>query len=454
MTMLKHIGRQWFLKSWYIFFLSTFITGRLLYEDFESFGKRLQYGLSLDNQHIVMIGDSMMRYQYLALAYLVHSHSVFTPENQPMVLVEQLFDSWLDFHKYTNKVLYPNEYCDCYRVDIQESEQCYENRYYHDPVRNISLSFLLYFGDGDEPIHFFRGHWQPGDAEGNNHFHAPDNTSQPYKWQYKHVDELISNIAAKLNPKPTTLVLNAGHWVNNYLDVTHREKVINTSLQLFDRVIWKTTSGRRNEWWAGSPADAVMCAMDKVECLNLSWTLLLRTADYVDYFHYQAGVYTDINIQFLRQLSTGHAIRYTPLPKELIYSIVEVPHEGSLIHYIVDNHGILRKFTMPARTADSAQQPCILELQSRHIVKRTAAETKRNVGGDNIPDICAYLKQQEIHNGDIVRGEGKSVYLIEDGKRREFNSFNAFVSRGYDFDNVRGVDYYTMAAFQDGEPLL
>lgn len=455
---LHNIFRAWLLLLWY-----KIATGRLLFDDFETYEEKSHYGRLLNNQHIVFIGDSLMRYQYLDVVYLIHKNAMILPEQEPKIVEEKSHHSWLEFHQFTNKLFAPNEYCDCFRLDNIIAQKCYENRYYHNAARNISISFFLYLGD-ENPT---RGQYLPGDAEGNDHFKAPDVELVPPKWEYASIADVISNIAAKLLPKPSTLVLNAGHWPHYYMNETHRTRVIHTAHEHFSRVIWKTTSGH-NALWKGDPVDPIMCAMENVECLDLSWTLYLQMNSYIDYHHFKTPVYNDITMQLAKQISTGHSVRHAPLQKHLHYSVLEVSHKDSTLHYMVDPLGLLRKFTMPSlptrpttiyaesnvQTQAQQQLPCIQELIKRPVVRFGTAEIKTCIAGEDISNICTYLKQ-EIHEGDLMRiDNSKSVFLIENGKRREFNSFQAFVSRGYDFDNVKVVNIYDGEAFPSGSPLV
>ena len=79
----------------------------------------------LKNRHIVFIGDSMMRYQYIDFVYfLKHGNHVHDSEkNNP--IFANTWASWFDFHKGVNKLLSPYEHCDCFKGS---SEHTFENR--------------------------------------------------------------------------------------------------------------------------------------------------------------------------------------------------------------------------------------------------------------------------------------------------------------------------------------
>lgn len=73
-----------------------------------------------------------------------------------------------------------------------------------------------------------------------------------------------------------------------------------------------------------------------------------------------------------------------------------------------------------------------LHLMLHNAIHRTAAAPlmfQESSGG--------YFYGPALSEGDLVRGRGaRDVYLLQNGKRFPFNSLSAFVSRGYDFDNV------------------
>ena len=96
----------------------------------------LLYNKHMDNQHFVLMGDSLMRYQYISLAYLIHNNKVVNPAELPNILLEKTFGGWEPFFAGTHSTLSPNEYCDC-------SSFGYEHRYYYNPTRNISISFIM-----------------------------------------------------------------------------------------------------------------------------------------------------------------------------------------------------------------------------------------------------------------------------------------------------------------------
>ncbi len=97
---------------------------------------------SLKNQHLVMIGDSLSRYQYISLTYtLRHRHPV-SREMSPNPVEGHSWGNWGEFFKFSNGMLKPYEItCDCLH---HYPDYEYDNRHYHDPILNITVSHLCY----------------------------------------------------------------------------------------------------------------------------------------------------------------------------------------------------------------------------------------------------------------------------------------------------------------------
>lgn len=114
----------------------------------------LRARLLLRNKHIVMIGDSLMRYQYLSLIGFLFSSSWDFTSSYPSLENEQDWPSWRDFFfsgMFRFGACY--EIVDAFRNerDIKADGKFKENRYYFDPVHNISISFFGFF-PGASPL--------------------------------------------------------------------------------------------------------------------------------------------------------------------------------------------------------------------------------------------------------------------------------------------------------------
>ena len=122
------------------------------------------------NTSMLFMGDSTMRYQFLALAYaLIHGRLWVKDKPDQSLVNERTFRPpgvnstspsaihWGNFFNFTNTVLAPYGHCDCYRG--AHSDKTYENRFVELPL-NISLAFYWHGVHGD-----LHSHWRPGDGD-------------------------------------------------------------------------------------------------------------------------------------------------------------------------------------------------------------------------------------------------------------------------------------------------
>lgn len=252
-----------------------------------------QFHSRMDNRHIVFVGDSVMRYQYISLAYWLHTGAF--PAHKPTMLYKNNFAELHTIYSVTNAMLYPAEYCDC---SVFGEKLIVENRFYYNEKRNISFSFYFYAGDYRK----IYGFWLAGGPNSNHKFYPPPhNTNRSEMWAAYTIHDLLTAVAPKLNPKPTVLLLNAGQWRNKYSHRAYRTSVFRVALANFDRVIWKTTNYCSDHLYADTANDEA-CKLPRVECMNMSWTQHLSDRDYMDTKHHTPEIYEDMNVQFLYQL--------------------------------------------------------------------------------------------------------------------------------------------------------
>ncbi len=71
-------------------------------------------------EHIVFVGDSVSRYQYLALVYAVHfgRPMPLSPGIEKSITNEKSFSSWQEFYAVTTHIFSPYMMCDCMRPKI------------------------------------------------------------------------------------------------------------------------------------------------------------------------------------------------------------------------------------------------------------------------------------------------------------------------------------------------
>jgi hypothetical protein len=94
---------------------------------------------------LMMIGDSLTRYQYLNLVHFVSNGNWISDPSLPNEN-EKKHPSWNEFYKVTNERLNGHEICDCFR---DGSSLTFENRYFDDG--KLRISYLQVFGR-DYPI--------------------------------------------------------------------------------------------------------------------------------------------------------------------------------------------------------------------------------------------------------------------------------------------------------------
>lgn len=102
---------------------------------------------------LVLIGDSLTRYQYLNLVNFLENGSWMTdPTNMMPSENEHTFaGGWAEFYNVTNRRLNGHEICDCYRNETFNPAEIIENRYYiHGDVK---VSYLQLFGPGQILMH-------------------------------------------------------------------------------------------------------------------------------------------------------------------------------------------------------------------------------------------------------------------------------------------------------------
>jgi hypothetical protein len=195
----------------------------------------------LSGRSIVMIGDSLMRYQYLSLIYWIeHGQWLWSeriiddpnPCREPDFFADWVTDSWLaenhlqrdstgmgpgGWTAYLVMVMRRfkgNERCDCTKSFV--AEENIENRYYYSPQHNITVTFFLkygaatikgrYFADGGPPSHLT-----------NLTYHELG--QRVHDWEFHHGDlvrQLRSGTLKTGHELPTdfTLIINQGFWAD------------------------------------------------------------------------------------------------------------------------------------------------------------------------------------------------------------------------------------------------
>jgi hypothetical protein len=286
----------------------------LLFEDGHSQFTHTEVLKKLSSKNIFMIGDSLMRYQYLALVHFLRTGKPLSSKLLPNAVEERTWNSWYDFYVGTNGALKPNEFCDCYRQQSPYDERKqFENRYYTDSAYNISVTFFMYNGAVSQ------GHWNDyGDFDS---FRSPLVGFVPPFWKLNIFQLLYNFIRTTLRRKgvPSYAIVNAGHHPHSFNDPNFRVTTRDYALASVDHLIWRTTTYARPDNGSTSSSaghndptatslqyllhDAPMCELVNVTCLSVAWTQCVDPSLYWDRLHFKASVYNKMNDELVDIIS-------------------------------------------------------------------------------------------------------------------------------------------------------
>ena len=277
---------------------------------------------------LAMMGDSMMRYQYLSLAYYLRYGEWFDPTMRENHLTNgKGFPSWNDFFNHTNTLLAPLEYCDCYRnEDVVGFENTVENRYFYNPHEDDnSLVFITAFGTS-HPVHGRllpeqvaekRRHPKPYVCASPLRAHNSSSSSSSKKnattttfvWEVADWTWVLRNHVALLDPRPTHVVLNAGWWGSDYHLAAHkrqrRELVQTIQDKLNMTFLWRKTTASRDHRIPNRKrgADQYICRENPPNsCIDTAWTKQIKDELYWDHIHMYEPVYRSLNEDLLERI--------------------------------------------------------------------------------------------------------------------------------------------------------
>ena len=267
------------------------------------------------NLHIVMIGDSLTRYQYMSFVYFLKYKKWLIPNSMDS---EQMIwhSNWHEYFRKTKELMSPEEECDCYRPGTNNSrtnksdyDVINENRYYLDRDSNTSVTYLQKYGSSLS----FKSMWNITDVH-NPHplaFDEPELPKEIYIYASKNWTEHIHNFVSKLEPKPKYFVFNEGIWLGmtlkeDELYYSRPEVRMGIIKAISDNgmiSVYKTTT--KPKGYAGLRREEYedhFCELADF-CLDLSWTEKIPDGDYKDNFHYNEPWYRFMNLQMMELLS-------------------------------------------------------------------------------------------------------------------------------------------------------
>jgi hypothetical protein len=281
---------------------------------------------------LVMLGDSVTRYQFVMLIHYLHTGHWIHDSMQPNLLREDTFGGggWTAFYNaFETYFEHDHMVCDCFRGTIWE-KQLHENQFYlNRGCLDNSVTFFAKFGGFG-----FRGYHTAADINGWFHNSTGTNNGTKllipqtvyeqgnYTWIYHTYDPFLRNVVAMLEPRPRVVVINEGLWTDtNLSDETVVRMIRDTISDLGMVSVYRTTTKRctsQGENVAGLlPHDKLCCEIFDY-CLKMDWTACAAKGDYWDSMHFLAHA----NLRFVEQLldlqgqlgNFGEQIHFTGSP--------------------------------------------------------------------------------------------------------------------------------------------
>ena len=215
--------------------------------------------------HLVFVGDSLTRYQYLSIAYKLFfgSHSVV-----PRKLVnKRLHSNWNEFYQYSTGIFGKHMFCDCYRTDSTSKSvplinklnkngiglskrvrkkvvhkeygvlnRIRENRYFHcdfevgETLIHMNLTYIQFFGDKPSS----HGRTLPEEIE----LSTIDSKLRSSKWAYGQLSDLLQLHIRLLHPSPTHIILSTGAHYHERM-MPNLEDYLKVAISITPYVYWK-----------------------------------------------------------------------------------------------------------------------------------------------------------------------------------------------------------------------
>ena len=277
------------------------------------------------NLNIVMVGDSVTRYQYLSLVYFLKFGRWINPNsNSAKMVIKKSTHTMFEWYNFSKSMLSPFEQCDCFSDDAADYKSMgvndIENRYFREPTRNNSVTYLQKLGhktNWKTPLHF-KSQWNLSDINsigiGKPLHHDHNLVTGVFGRDVNYIHEtgnwtqFIKDFVSNLQPKPNVFIFNQGLWNHDDFTKTSIQKEIVGAISDAGMIsIYKTTT----KWQDAGPVGGNV--MDEYEqqfcnltdyCLDLSWTGVVPESLYIDRAHFYEPVYAWFNINLLNTLSS------------------------------------------------------------------------------------------------------------------------------------------------------
>mmetsp|Transcript_14446 Transcript_14446/g.21449 ORF Transcript_14446/g.21449 Transcript_14446/m.21449 type:complete len:361 (+) Transcript_14446:45-1127(+) len=274
----------------------------------------------LEGKHLVMIGDSLTRYQYLSLVYFLESGKFSSPH--PSQTWEKEYNSWNQFYQITNHRLNGNEVCDCFRVKMNETEIINENRYYHNPLTNVRITYLQWFGSvgmGYHPDILKLAQSRDSFEIALTICHPGTCDPRDPTFVKTNPNAFIKNVIADLNPH--FVVMNCGHWkrCGSQLEI---KQTVAAAVNILEKLglssknfIWKSTTHALRQPNSHEYLNVIHDSGAQVmPAYNITYEYFMLSKDlqlelpftaYTDNLHFREFVYRELNIFMLNMLANS-----------------------------------------------------------------------------------------------------------------------------------------------------
>lgn len=227
--------------------------------------------------HVIFIGDSLTRYQFLATAFRIY-HDDKIPH---YIVNEKLHRSWLDFFKNTTNIFEGSMKCDCFRYENYRKlgnsfSFSRENRFFSfqvqcedRPVTTVLITFIQFFGDRTS-LHGRVFPTNIADAR-------PGRRMRKSRWKHLQLHSAIKGFIGQMRNKPTHIIVNAGIWPHKEL-MKNLKIALSAANDAAPNVYWKETSPTKtdalrnanfHESTLGHPTDIDILAREYCEQENL-----------------------------------------------------------------------------------------------------------------------------------------------------------------------------------------
>ena len=267
-----------------------------LSQDLAILSKAISTGMNIT--HLVYIGDSLLRYQYLAFVYSVHFHVAAVPT---FVIRETLFSTWNEFYSATSDIFRNHMLCDCFRtkdVDYKLSA-IRENRYYYHPNLPLHLTYFEKFGD-------LSAHGLEFSEIEKYQYEEDRKDSWEFDWE-----GILTERVAKLNPQVSAVIMNAGLHPHKQT-MQSINKILNAAMTVAPHVFWlETTPTRTHIEGTHSELDALI----KAKFCNHASNSLSTNCTFVDFPSY---LYPLVDGNFWDTLHFKHSHLYLERNKPLL----------------------------------------------------------------------------------------------------------------------------------------